>query len=87
MPLDWQPIETLPEGEHVALYWPEGEKGAGGIECATVFFNDYASPTGMSFWTHGGPNSGLDWEPRDSEKPTHWARLNAPDGLSAFGIS
>ena len=77
--LDWQPIETLPEGEHVALYFLHGEKGAGGIECATVFFEpDGFSPTGMAFWTHGGPNSGSDWEPRDGERPTFWARLIPP---------
>lgn len=78
MGLDWQPIETLPEAEHVALWFPEGEKGRGGIECATCYKDDYNSPTGLSFWTHGGPNAGSDWEPRNSEKPTFWARLNEP---------
>lgn len=84
--LDWKSIETLPEGEHVALYWPEGEKGVGGIECATVFFGDPHSRSGMSFWTHGGPNSGSDWDPRDGEKPIFWARLNPPPGLTAMSV-
>ena len=78
MSLDWQPIGTLPVGEHVALYFPKGERGVGGIECATVFVDDI-SPTGMSFWTHGGPNSGSDWEPADGERPTHWARIEPPE--------
>lgn len=75
---DWRPIDTLPEGESVLLWFPHGEKGIGGMECAMVFFGDTQSPTGMSFWTHGGPNSGSDWEPRDGEKPTHWMPLPPP---------
>jgi hypothetical protein len=75
---DWQPIETAPEGEHVLFYWPHGEKGVGGMECATMFRGDVWSSTGMSFWTHGGPNSGTDWEPRDGENPTHWQPLPEP---------
>lgn len=80
MPLDWQPIETLPEAEHVALWFPKGERGVGGIECATVYLEGDGgfSKTGMAFWTHGGPNAGTDWEPRNEEKPTRWARLNEP---------
>lgn len=77
---EWRPIETAPEGEHVMLWWPEGERGIGGIECATIFRGDPHSSTGMSFWTHGGPNSGTDWEPRNSEKPTHWQPLPSPPG-------
>ncbi len=74
----WQPIETAPEGEHIMLYWPEGEKGVGGIECATIYKTDYWALTGYDYWTHGGPNAGLDWEPRNSEKPTHWHPLPKP---------
>lgn len=75
---DWRPIETVPQGEHVLLYWPEGERGNGGMECATVYHGDP-----MSFWTHGGPNSGLDWEPRNDEKPTHWMPLPDPPARPA----
>jgi hypothetical protein len=71
----WFPIDSLPEGEHVQLYWPHGEKGVGGIECATVF-RQWGEP--WHYWTHGGPNSGLDFDPRDDEKPTHWRPLPAP---------
>jgi hypothetical protein len=73
---DWQPIETLPEGEHVLLYWTKGERGGGGIECATVFRGLIGYD--WSYWTHGGPNSGSDWETRDYEIPTHWMPLPEP---------
>lgn len=82
----WQPIETLPEGEHVLLYWRQGERGAGGMECATVFRND--NPDNllppMFFWTHGGPNSGSDWDPKEDHKtdepemPSFWMKLPDP---------
>jgi hypothetical protein len=75
---EWQPIETAPEGEHILLYWQSGERGNGGMECAMIFREDPISPTGMSFWTHGGPNAGIDWEPRDGEQPTHWMPLPEP---------
>lgn len=64
---EWQPIETVPEGEHVLLRWPKG----GGMECAMVFRDDLSR---LSYWTHSGPNSGSDWVPRDREVPTHWRR-------------
>ncbi len=71
----WFPISSLPEGRHVLLYWQDGERGAGGTECATVF----RGPGGeWSYWTHGGPNSGSDWEPYNREKPTHWMPLPEP---------
>lgn len=73
---EWQPIETVPEGEHVLLWFPKGERGNGGIECATIFKGDTIHPSGMSFWTHGGPNSGSDWDPE--EAPTHWQPLPDP---------
>jgi hypothetical protein len=66
----WQPIATVPEGEHVLLWFPNGEKGTGGFEAATVF----RAPDGWldCGWTHGGPNSGSDWE--FCEQPTLWMR-------------
>lgn len=73
----WQPIDTVPEGEHVLLYWPHGERGGwGGLECATVFKSE-SETTGFSYWTHGSANGGSDWEPRDDERPTYWMRLPA----------
>jgi hypothetical protein len=78
-PYVWQPIETLPEGFHVALYFPEGERGGpGGIEMGTVFFND----GDWSYWTHGSANSGSDWFPANNEKPTMWMRILTPSGHS-----
>jgi hypothetical protein len=71
----WQPFETVPEGEHVLLFFREGERGNGGIECATVFKSEDDPLGPYSFWTHGGPNSGGDWFPRDNELPTHWMPL------------
>lgn len=72
--MEWKKIETAPEGEHILLYWPHGERGVGGMECATF----YRYEDSWSYWTHGGPNSGLDWDPRDNEKPTHWMPLPPP---------
>lgn len=78
MAWDWRPIETVPEGEHVALYWLKGERGGGGVECATIV--KIGSTGEWSYWTHGGPNAGDDWEPRCSERPTHWAPIEYPAG-------
>jgi len=75
---EWHPIETVPDGQHVLLWFPRGECGIGGMECATVYRHDEQSSTGFSFWTHGGPNAGDDWEPRNSEAPTHWMPLPEP---------
>ncbi|HXT81363.1 MAG TPA: hypothetical protein VN702_17490 [Acetobacteraceae bacterium] len=72
--MKWQPIETIPEGVHVLLYFPVGERGSGGIEAATVL----RAGDGFSYWTHGGPNSGMDWYPHDNEMPSHWAALPEP---------
>lgn len=72
----WFPIESLPEGRNVLLYFPYGEKGVGGMECAMVFRSELDGS--WSYWTHGGPNSGSDWEPRDDERPTHWMPLPEP---------
>lgn len=72
----WQPIDTVPEGVHVLLWFPKGEHGIGGIESATVFRNDPHTPHGFSFWTHGGPNSGSDWD--TDEAPTYWMPLPSP---------
>lgn len=73
----WQPIETVPEGEHVLLWFPKGEKGNGGMECARLYReSDGGLPPGG--WTHGGPNSGSDWDWGYDDMPTHWMPLPAP---------
>lgn len=79
----WQLFETVPEGVHVLLYFPNGEKGIGGIECATVYRDEPHLDNGVcphlkgfSFWTHGGTNSGSDWYP--DELPSHWMLLPEP---------
>ncbi len=72
---EWQPIETLPEGEHVLLWFPHGERGIGGIEAATVFRHEEGAGP-MYGWTHGGPNAGTDWE--FCEPPTRWMPLPKP---------
>ena len=79
----WQPIATVPTGEHVLLWFPRGESGAGGMECATVYRDDdYFRPLGLGFWTHGGAERGTEWSPErpdgQPEKPTHWMRLPSP---------
>lgn len=72
----WQLISEAPEGEHVLLWFPKGERGIGGVECGT-FWRD---PDGRitCFWTHGSANAGSDWEARDGEQPTHWQPLPSP---------
>lgn len=70
----WQPMKTALDGEHILLWFPNGERGIGGIEAATIYRNsDGQWDCG---WTHGGPNSGSDWEL--SEQPTHWMPLPDP---------
>jgi len=71
----WLPIETVPEGVHVLLWFPVGERGVGAMECATVYRNDEHAPGGYNLWTHGGPNAGSDWQLDDA--PTHWMFLPA----------
>ena len=72
----WQPIATVPEGEHVLLWFPNGGRGFGGMECGTLYFYDAHAPGGINIWTHGGPNAGSDWQL--DEPPTHWMPLPAP---------
>lgn len=69
---EWQPIETYEDGEHVLFWLPHGERGVGGMETGMLFRGD----GDWHFWTHGGPNSGSDFEM--FEKPTHWMRLPQP---------
>jgi hypothetical protein len=68
------PIDTYPAGHHALFWFPDGEKGVGGWEAATCY-PDPGKPPDRG-WTHGGPNSGSDWE--FCEPPTHWARLPDP---------
>lgn len=75
----WQPIDTLPEGEHVLLWFPVGEREVGGMECATVYISEDGE---WGFWTHGGPNSGSDWW--CDEKPTFWMPLPDPPSVGPF---
>ena len=71
----WRPIDTVPEGEQVLVWFERGQRGVGAMECAVVFKGDANAPGGYSLWTHGGPNSGSDWQ-LDSA-PTHWRPLPA----------
>lgn len=67
----WQPIDTYQDGDFVLFWFPNGEKGRGGKETAMAFRDD----DGLirDGWTHGGPNSGSDFE--FCEPPTMWCRL------------
>lgn len=67
----FQPMETYRDGDFVMFLFPNGEKGIGGIETA-MSFKDHDG-TYKEGWTHGGPNSGLDFE--FPEPPCMWARL------------
>jgi len=77
--MDWQPIETVPWGQHVLLYFPNGERGIGGIETATLYEDD-PDPL-LCGWTHGGANAGSDWGL--CERPTHWMPLPEPPKINA----
>ena len=70
---DWQPIDAAPEGEHILLWFPNGERGIGGIEAGTIFRDVITGKWDTCAWTHGGPNSGYDWS--FTEQPTHWMPL------------
>jgi hypothetical protein len=70
----WRPFETVPDGEHVLLNFKYGERGIGGMETATVYNDDGR----ISYWTHGGPNSGIDIDWQNNEQPTHWRPLGDP---------
>lgn len=72
----WQPIDTYRDGDFVLFWFPRGQRGNGAKETAMAFRDS----SGWSFWTHGGPNSGSDFEPGGpGEVPTMWCRLpNAP---------
>ena len=59
--MKWKPIEDAPEGEHILVYMPHGERGNGGIEAVTLFKGFYDGDE-WSYWTHGGPNAGSDFE-------------------------
>jgi hypothetical protein len=61
----WLPIETVPEGRHVLFYFPNGDRGVGGMEAATIYDRDELD----CGWSHGGANSGSDLG--FCEKPTH----------------
>jgi hypothetical protein len=76
--IDWQPIETVPDGERVLLFLEGGEKGNGEIAVGMMIREpDGSVPT--YYWTWGGPNSGSDID----EKPVRWAKLpDFPPGYS-----
>jgi hypothetical protein len=67
----WQPIETYQDGDFVTFWFPNGERGVGGKETAMAFRDD--DGVIRSGWSHGGPNSGYDFD--FCEPPTMWCRL------------
>jgi hypothetical protein len=77
-PFVWHPSETLPEGEVVALWLEEGERGNGGMVVAMVFFGADDDPDRWTYWTHGGPNGGSDVDMPHGEKPTKWMKILPP---------
>jgi hypothetical protein len=71
----WYPIDTYPAGHYVMFWFPNGERGVGGIETALAFPNEETGEYDHG-WTHGGANSGSDFS--FCEAPTQWAKL--PEG-------
>jgi len=65
---DWQPISTYNEGDFVIFWFPNGERGNGGMDMAMAWRENDGSI--ISGWSHGGPNSGLDFD--FCEPPTMW---------------
>lgn len=68
----WLTMDSYADGNHALFYWPQGERGIGGMETATLYRSDHGH---WFYWTHGGPNGGMDFEPRNDERPTAWMRL------------
>jgi hypothetical protein len=67
-------IATYPDGLFALFFFPNGEKGNGGVESAMAFRDDDGVIRGG--WSHGGPNSGSDFE--FYEPPTMWSRCPFP---------
>ncbi len=81
---NWQPIDTLPFGERVAIFYEHGEKGNGQLDYAWIYPRDENNPDGPWYaWTWGGANSGDDYEL--DEKPVMWAEVESVVGY-ACGI-
>lgn len=74
-PFQWLPIAKYITGFHALFWFPNGEKGVGGFEAATCFLDpdDKALRYG---WTHGGPNSGSDFD--FCESPTLFMKIAKP---------
>jgi hypothetical protein len=73
VPIDWQPIATMPFGKRVLLFFERGEKGNGEIDTNWVYNGDSPEEPWI-YWTWGGPNSGSDFT-RD-ERPVLWAPVD-----------
>ncbi|WP_283393178.1 hypothetical protein [Photobacterium phosphoreum] len=74
--IEWSP-ETCPEGFNVLFWFEQGERGGGGMEYLQMLLTgDQHDP--VSFWTHGGPNSGSDYY--SEELPSHWRVPPDPPG-------
>lgn len=65
------PIASYPKGHHALFWFPNGEKGVGGYETARAYPDD--DGVYRTGWTHGGPNSGTDFD--FCEPPTMWTKL------------
>jgi hypothetical protein len=73
--IEWQPIETVPEGEMVIVWAENLNRGLPSAEVVMVF-KDGPDPGDWAYWTNGGPNAGddLHFDP----PPTRWSPVNPP---------
>lgn len=76
-PREWLPFETYVAGHHALFYFAHGERGSGGMETG-MMFPDHDGTYSPTAWSHGGPNSGLDFDFTNGEMPSHWMPLPNP---------
>jgi hypothetical protein len=70
---EWQPIETAPKDRYILICEANEPAWAGNMFVAKWFGDDETA----CFWTSGGPNGGIDLEPRIYSF-THWMPLPEP---------
>lgn len=64
--MEWQPIETAPEGVPILVWVPEAHRGFGSAEVVVI----YRDHDDIQYWTNGGANAGDDVY--FERTPTHW---------------
>ena len=74
--INWQPIETAPEGKPVLLYFPKGERGRPAITGGQLWNK---GEDAECWWGIGGPNAGYPLDETTGcyyDGPTKWASID-----------